>query len=582
MVFIDFLVFLFFEDKIRLNRVEDMYLFDTIYNFFSKNNDKGNTSVNRDTYFLINIISYIIIFWLIIFGLIQIFDGDWLEVSINLSTALFIFVLHQIFYRIKKPLFFSYILFIVINIFLFYLLFTLKTPRVLIWFTLIPPLTILLFGRKQGSILAGGLFLLFVFIFFIPITSITTVFDLKIKLTYIAAHFLLFVMSYFFDTIYERNLKDLKITKEEAVKANITKDDFISKTSHQLRTPLYNIVALEKMISDLTPTNKHKELLDTLIASTNNLVDVVNNIAHLPGIDISYKEREKIKFDLFSTLSNIIDSFPSETKKNVNFNVIDFENFDREIIGDPVLVKQLLLNILENIIPFKAENKPQITITVTNQKETSDKIELAFTIETKRITTHNNITDNELLDDKQKKQIVDLSISEKLLKTLGRKLDYKELKEKSLFIFSLEFEKVVHKEVLTIRKENVSLIDSNILIVEDNEINQQIMKLSLVNLVKNVDVAENGKTALDMFGLNRYSIILMDIQMPIMNGIMATKKIREIEKSTNTHTPIIAITANAMLGDKETCLSAGIDDYLSKPYQMDDLISKMKNLLSKH
>ena len=96
---------------------------------------------------------------------------------------------------------------------------------------------------------------------------------------------------------------------------------------------------------------------------------------------------------------------------------------------------------------------------------------------------------------------------------------------------------------------------------------------------KNVDVAENGKTALDMFGLNRYDIILMDIQMPVMNGITATKKIREIEKTINTHTPIIAITANAMLGDKETCLAAGIDDYLSKPYQMEDLISKMNNLL---
>jgi len=105
------------------------------------------------------------------------------------------------------------------------------------------------------------------------------------------------------------------------------------------------------------------------------------------------------------------------------------------------------------------------------------------------------------------------------------------------------------------------------------------MKLSLIKLVKNVDVAENGKIALDMFGHNRYDLILMDIQMPIMNGITATKKIREIEKSINTHTPIIAITANAMLGDKETCLSAGIDDYLSKPYQMEDLISKMNNLL---
>ena len=556
-----------------------MYLFDTIYNFFSKNNDKEKTSVNRDTYFLINIISYSIIFLLIIFGLIQVFDRNWLQVSLDFSTALFIFVLHQIFYRIKKPLFFSYILFVVINIFLFYLLFTLKTPRILIWFTLIPPLTILLFGRKRGGILAGGLFVLFVFIFFIPITSLTTVFDLKIKLAYIATHLLLFVLSYFFNTIYERNLKDLKKTKEEAVKANITKDYFISKISHQLRTPLYNIVALERIISDLNPTNKHKELLDTLIASTNNLVDVVNNIAHLPGIDISYKEREKIKFDLFSTLSNILDSFPSETKKDVDFHVNDFKNFNQEIIGDPVLVKQLLLNILENIIPFKADKKPQITISVTNQKETSDNIVLVFTIETNRIITHKDITDNKLLDDKQNEQLVDLSISEKLLRTLGKKLEYKKLKEKSRFTFSLEFEKVVYKKAAAVRKEKVSLINSNILIVEDNEINQQIMKLSLIKLVKNVDVAENGKIALDMFGLNRYDLILMDIQMPVMNGITATKKIREIEKSINTHTPIIAITANAMLGDKETCLSAGIDDYLSKPYQMEDLISKMNNLL---
>ena len=557
-----------------------MYLFHNIYKFFTKSIDKKDISVNRDNFFLVNLLSCFVIFWLIIFGIVKIFDGDWLEVSINFSTALLIFVFYKIFIRTKQLLFFSYLLFIVINIFLFYLLFTLKSPRILTWFTLIPPLTILLFGSKRGGVLAAGLIVLFVFIFFVPITSLSAFFYLKVKLTYIATYILLFTLSYSFDSIYKQNLKDLEISKEEAVKANITKNDFISRISHQLRTPLYNIVALEKMISNLNPTNKHKELLDTLIASTNNLVDVVNNIANLPGIDISYKKRKKIKFDLFLTLSNITDSFSSETRKNVDFFVNDFENFDQEIIGDPVLVKQLFLNILENLIPLEAGKNPQIVISVTNQKETSDNIELAFTIETNRIITHKGITDNELLDNKQNEQLVDLSISEKLLKTLGRKLEYKKTKEKSFFIFSLEFEKVVYKETTAIRKEKINLIDSNILIVEDNEINQQIMKLSLIKLVKSVDVAENGKTALDMFGLNRYDIILMDIQMPIMNGITATKKIREIEKSTNTHTPIIAITANAMLGDKETCLSAGIDDYLSKPYQMEDLISKMKDLLS--
>jgi CheY-like chemotaxis protein len=126
---------------------------------------------------------------------------------------------------------------------------------------------------------------------------------------------------------------------------------------------------------------------------------------------------------------------------------------------------------------------------------------------------------------------------------------------------------------------SVDLEKASILLVEDNLINQKIVVLSLKKLVKNIEIANNGKEALDKFGCSRYDIILMDIQMPIMNGIVATKKIREIEASSNTHTPIIAITANALLGDKEECLAAGMDDYISKPFQIEVLIQKMKNLL---
>ena len=127
----------------------------------------------------------------------------------------------------------------------------------------------------------------------------------------------------------------------------------------------------------------------------------------------------------------------------------------------------------------------------------------------------------------------------------------------------------------------IKIEDSNILLVEDNQINQKIILLSLKKLVKNIDVASNGKEALDKFGTSKYDLILMDIQMPIMNGYVATKKIRELELSSNTHTPIIAITANALAGDKENCLAAGMNDYLSKPFQIDTLVQKMKNLLEK-
>lgn len=556
-----------------------MEIFNSTYRGITKRIDKQKPSVNKDDYLLLKTGTYAFILVLLFFGTINLFEGNMILVFLNFGTVLVVLG-HLLWYlRTYKFELISTLITTFLTIWLTALLVITEAEYILFLFTLLPPVSILFLKKKTGSIITGLALLILLLLLFTPVTSLNHIILLRSKLIFLFVFILIFIISYFFKIIHTWNINKLEKARKEAIEANIAKDNFISKKSHQLRTSLNNIVTLERMIRNLNPTNKQTELLDTLIASTNNLVDVVNNIAHLPGIIISYKGREKIKFDLFSTLSNIIDPFPSETRKNVVFHVNDFKNFNREIIGDPVLVKQLLLNILENIIPFKADKKPQITISVTNQKETSDNIELVFTIETNRIITHKDITDNELPDDKQNEQLLDLSISEKLLRTLGRKLEYKKLKEKSRFIFSLEFEKVVYKKAAAIRKEKVSLNNSNILIVEDNEINQQIMKLSLIKLVKNVDVAENGKTALDMFGHNRYDLILMDIQMPVMNGITATKKIREIEKSINTHTPIIAITANAMLGDKETCLSAGIDDYLSKPYQMEDLISKMNNLL---
>jgi CheY-like chemotaxis protein len=133
--------------------------------------------------------------------------------------------------------------------------------------------------------------------------------------------------------------------------------------------------------------------------------------------------------------------------------------------------------------------------------------------------------------------------------------------------------------IITARK--VDLKEASILLVEDNQINQKIVVLSLEKLVKNIDIANNGKEALDKFGLTNYDLILMDIQMPVMDGFLATKKIREIEASTPSFTPIIAITANAMSGDREACLAAGMDDYISKPFQVDLLVNKMQHLLTR-
>jgi CheY-like chemotaxis protein len=139
---------------------------------------------------------------------------------------------------------------------------------------------------------------------------------------------------------------------------------------------------------------------------------------------------------------------------------------------------------------------------------------------------------------------------------------------------SQKIEELIQKD--KIHKE---LKDIKILLVEDNLINQKITLLTLHPLVSSIDTASNGKEALDKFGTANYDLILMDIQMPVMNGLVASEKIRSLESTTNSHVPIIAITANAMIGDKEKCLSAGIDDYISKPFQPAALIDKIKKII---
>jgi CheY-like chemotaxis protein len=158
---------------------------------------------------------------------------------------------------------------------------------------------------------------------------------------------------------------------------------------------------------------------------------------------------------------------------------------------------------------------------------------------------------------------------------LNISLPYKsKLPERKYQIASPKIDALINRE-----KTQKELKDLRILLVEDNIINQKITLLSLKPLVSTIDTASNGKEALDKFGSASYDLILMDIQMPVMSGLIAAEKIRALEATTNSHVPMIAITANAMLGDKEKCMSSGFDDYISKPFQPTALIEKiMKNL----
>jgi CheY-like chemotaxis protein len=381
--------------------------------------------------------------------------------------------------------------------------------------------------------------------------------------------------------IIKKALNLIRFVRESLTEASITndkKDDVITDFSHRIREPLNNLVIIGDLLIGSGLQKKQKELLETFIASTNNMVTTVNELTMQSAGNISYEARKKIRFNLISTIQNTIDLFSLKESANIDFilNKKEFSQF--EILGDPIILKQIFLDIFNTIENQGYQRMTKVTINLKKARETGNETFISF-----RIQTDWNIV---LIDENG----LNGNLAAKLISTskgyfhqeFGNNFTVLDFTIPFLNI-SLEIKKQIAspkieelKQKEKIRKE---LKEANILLVEDNSINQKITLLTLKPLVSNIDTATNGKEALDKFGTSSYDLILMDIQMPVMSGLVAAEKIRALEVTTNEHVPIIAISANAMLGDKERCLSAGMDDYISKPFQPAALIEKIKRFL---
>ena len=356
------------------------------------------------------------------------------------------------------------------------------------------------------------------------------------------------------------------------------KDDVIIDFSHRIREPLNNLVIISDMLMESGLQKKQKELLETFIASTNNMVTTVNELTMQSAGNLSYEHRKAIRFNLFSTIQNTIELYSLKDQAKIEFILNKKEFIDFECYGDPIILKQIFLDLFNTIEIQSAERVTKVTINLKKTKESG----IESTIDLRLQTDTPIVLINDIGTEK--------SLAAKFI-TSGRGTFSQEIGTNStvLNIFlpyanpvaeikqtiaSQKIEELIQKE-----KIHKDLKDLKILLVEDNLINQKITLLTLKPLVHSIDTASNGKEALDRFGTTNFDLILMDIQMPVMSGLVAAEKIRALESSTNSHVPIIAITANAMIGDKEKCLSAGIDDYISKPFQPAALIDKIKKII---
>lgn len=486
----------------------------------------------------------------------------------------------------------NFFIFIISAFFIIFLLLGKVTEKDIILLAIYPFFTVLL-EHKRGNLITTIFLLLVTVILFYPSPVLYQQdFELVYKFLFLGAYISAFLFSVLLKETIAKLASNYQNEIEQVQEELKEKEEFFSNVSHQIRTPLNNIVVVSNMINPEELDEKHKDYFDTILASTNNIVDVVNSFSEITNVDIQERKRYEIKFDLYNTIQNTTNLFTD--KKFAEQNLIEIDNhINYPMIGDPVKIKQVFLNLVEQILKHGEQSNRKINILLAEQSEENNEVDISFTVQTSGL--NKLFSDIKARNQQQRREKIinrlDINIARRTIESLGGKLEIDQPESNTQqFHFILHFKKVdemAAKEETTVETkspavelEKVDLDNANVLLVEDNLINQKIVLLSLKKVVKNVDVANNGKEALDKFGSVKYDIILMDIQMPVMNGIVTTKKIRNIEKTTNTHTPIIAITANALLGDKEECLAAGTDDYISKPFQIETLLGKMKALLS--
>ncbi|HLN21461.1 MAG TPA: response regulator [Bacteroidales bacterium] len=356
-----------------------------------------------------------------------------------------------------------------------------------------------------------------------------------------------------------------------------TQNELITSFSHKIREPLNNVVIISEMLMESGLHKKQQDLLETFIASTNNMVTTVNELSMHTAGSVSSEVRKAIRFNLVSTIENTFDLYSLKDEVNLEFILNRKELKETEFIGDPIALKQIFLDLFNKIETEALEKAITVTINLKKIRETSSESTIAFRIQVDR---------NIMLIEESGNY---MSLASRLISAGKGNYDQESGANHTILNIYLPFTKSTPEArqtpVSTIMEElshgraKKELKELKVLLVEDNLINQKITMLTLSPFVASIDTASNGKEALDKFGTSNYDLILMDIQMPVMSGLTAAEKIRALESTTNTHVPIIAITANAMIGDKEKCLAVGIDDYISKPFQPSALVEKIKKVI---
>ena len=373
---------------------------------------------------------------------------------------------------------------------------------------------------------------------------------------------------------------------EEAVKS---KQQFLSNMSHEIRTPMNAIIGFTKVVLKTELTAKQKEYLTAIKMSGDALIVLINDILDLAKVDAGKMSFEKTPFKLNMSIKSMLHLFETKIQeKNLKLITHYDKNIPEVLVGDPVRLHQIILNLVSNAVKFTNEGK--ITVNVNLLSETDEDVMLEFSVTDTGIGIKETKTDKIFENFQQATSGTSrifggtglgLAIVKQLIEAQDGTIHVESTFGKgSTFSFILKFMKTTADAALEpeLLELNTEIKDTKILVVEDMELNQLLMKTLLDDFGFECDIAANGKIAIEKLKKRDYDIVLMDLQMPEMNGFEATEYIRQTMK---LEIPIIALTADVTTVDVAKCKEVGMNDYISKPVDERLLYSKLVGLIKK-
>jgi PAS domain S-box-containing protein len=390
-------------------------------------------------------------------------------------------------------------------------------------------------------------------------------------------------------------VRELMQTRKELEELMKVKEQFLANMSHEIRTPMNAIVGFTSLLLKSKLTAEQRQYINAVKTSGENLLVIINDILDFSKIQSGKLVFEQIEFRLSQLISTLTElMLPKSIEKNIQLLTKIDKKIPDHLIGDPTRLNQIFLNLVGNAIKFTEKGEVKISVDLVEEKD--DVVELKFSVSDTGIgipkdkiasvfegfTQASNETTR-----KYGGTGLGLTIVKQFIELQGGVI-YVESKvgEGSTFSFNLKFKKNLNPD--TEDKKNVKEreLESNqslsILLVEDNQLNQILAKKVLTDWKWKVEIAENGKVALEKLEKGNFDLILMDIQMPEMDGYETTRKIRTTFSHPKSDIPIMAMTAHALAGEAEKCLNVGMNDYISKPFDKKVLFSKILSMINKN